>query len=123
MNEDVGIDPWSTDGETDYSRIVNQFGLEKVDYTTIPEPGMLHRRGIRPRPPKFLSSCSNFILIWCLSDLVAPGISMVPCLGFTEKSANPSEEIELIILLKRASLVERSILPLLATPNIEELSG
>ena len=46
MNEDLGIDPWSTDGETDYSRIVNQFGLEKVDHTTIPEPGMLHRRGI-----------------------------------------------------------------------------
>ena len=31
MNEDVGIDPWSSDGETDYSRIVNQFGLEMVD--------------------------------------------------------------------------------------------
>ena len=25
MNEDVGINPWSSDGETDYSRIVNQF--------------------------------------------------------------------------------------------------
>ena len=46
MNEDVGIDPWSSDGETDYSRIVNQFGLELVDQSAIPNPGMLHRRGV-----------------------------------------------------------------------------
>ena len=46
MNEYVGIDPWSTDGETDYARIVNQFGLEMVDQGTIPNPGMLHRRGV-----------------------------------------------------------------------------
>ena len=46
MNEDIGIDPWSSDGETDYSRIVNQFGLEMVDQNTVPNPGMLHRRGV-----------------------------------------------------------------------------
>ncbi len=46
MAEDVAIDPWSTDGETDYSRIVNKFGLETVDHSTLPNPGMLHRRGI-----------------------------------------------------------------------------
>ena len=31
MNEDIGIDPWSSVGETDYSRIVNLFDLEMVD--------------------------------------------------------------------------------------------
>ncbi len=46
MVGDGGIDPWSSDGETDYNRIVNQFGLEKVDPTLLPNPGMLHRRGI-----------------------------------------------------------------------------
>ena len=46
MKEDLGIDPWSSDGETDYSRIVDQFGLEIVDQSTVPNPGMLHRRGV-----------------------------------------------------------------------------
>ena len=46
MKEGLGIDPWSSDGETDYSRIVDQFGLEIVDQSTVPNPGMLHRRGV-----------------------------------------------------------------------------
>jgi len=40
------IDPWSSDQSTDYGRIVDQFGLDTVDLTSIPNPGMLHRRGI-----------------------------------------------------------------------------
>ena len=46
MAGDGLIDPWSSDDETDYSRIVEKFGLDMVDPSTIPNPGMLHRRGI-----------------------------------------------------------------------------
>ena len=30
----------------DYERIINQFGLESIDYSKLPNPHMLHRRGI-----------------------------------------------------------------------------
>ena len=40
------IDPWSSDQSTDYARIVKQFGLDTVDPSSMPNPGMLHRRGI-----------------------------------------------------------------------------
>ncbi|HJM24777.1 MAG TPA: hypothetical protein QF821_03930, partial [Candidatus Thalassarchaeaceae archaeon] len=40
------IDPWSSEQSTDYARIVNQFGLSPVDIDSLPNPGMLHRRGI-----------------------------------------------------------------------------
>ncbi len=40
------IDPWSSEQSTDYGRIVSQFGLSSVDLDTLPNPGMLHRRGI-----------------------------------------------------------------------------
>ena len=40
------IDPWSSEQSTDYSRIVQQFGLSSVDSRALPNPGMLHRRGI-----------------------------------------------------------------------------
>ncbi len=40
------IDPWSSDQSTDYDRIIKQFGLETVDPSSLPNPGMLHRRGI-----------------------------------------------------------------------------
>ena len=40
------IDPWSSEQSTDYSRIVQQFGLSSVDSSSLPNPGMLHRRGI-----------------------------------------------------------------------------
>ena len=40
------IDPWSSDQSTDYGRIIEQFGLGTVDPNEIPNPGMLHRRGI-----------------------------------------------------------------------------
>ena len=40
------IDPWSSEQSTDYARIRDQFGLEGVDVSRLPNPGMLHRRGI-----------------------------------------------------------------------------
>ncbi len=46
MAGDVSIDPWSSSQSTDYTRIIEQFGLEKVDYSVLPNPHMLHRRGI-----------------------------------------------------------------------------
>ena len=46
MEKTGRIDPWSSDQSTDYSRIVHQFGLSSVDTNTLPNPGMLHRRGI-----------------------------------------------------------------------------
>ena len=55
--------------------------------------------------------------------MVAPGISIVPCVGLDEKSANQIGDIKSIILLKIASLKDRSNLPLLSTPKIAEFSG
>lgn len=40
------IDPWSSEQSTDYARIRDQFGLESLDLTQVPNPSMLHRRGI-----------------------------------------------------------------------------
>ena len=40
------IDPWSSEQSQDYARIIDQFGLGSVDVSTIPNPSMLHRRGI-----------------------------------------------------------------------------
>lgn len=44
--DDVRIDPWSSQQSTDYSRIRDQFGLSAVNLADIPNPSMLHRRGI-----------------------------------------------------------------------------
>jgi tryptophanyl-tRNA synthetase len=46
MAGDVSIDPWSSSQSTDYARIIQQFGLETVDHSILPNPHMLHRRGI-----------------------------------------------------------------------------
>ena len=46
MEAAVRIDPWSSEQSTDYARIRDQFGLEGVDVSKLPNPGMLHRRGI-----------------------------------------------------------------------------
>ena len=46
MNEDVVIDPWGSSQSTDYSRIIDQFGLSSMDSLRIPNPSKLHRRGI-----------------------------------------------------------------------------
>ncbi len=40
------IDPWSSEQSTDYARIIEQFGLSSVDVESLPDPGILHRRGI-----------------------------------------------------------------------------
>ena len=44
--EDVVIDPWGSAQSTDYSRIIEQFGLSSMDSVTLPQPSRLHRRGI-----------------------------------------------------------------------------
>ena len=45
--EDAGhIDPWSSEQSTDYDRISTQFGLESIELSKIPNPNILHRRGI-----------------------------------------------------------------------------
>ena len=46
MDNTGRIDPWSSEQSTDYDRIVRQFGLSSVDPNSLPNPGMLHRRGI-----------------------------------------------------------------------------
>ena len=46
MKDNGRIDPWSSEQSTDYEKIINQFGLESVDSSVMPDPGMLHRRGI-----------------------------------------------------------------------------
>ena len=40
------IDPWESKGIKNYDEICEKFGLEKIDYTALPEPTHLHRRGI-----------------------------------------------------------------------------
>ena len=44
--EDVIIDPWGSAQSTDYSRIIDQFGLSSMDDVSLPSPSRLHRRGI-----------------------------------------------------------------------------
>ena len=44
--EDVVIDPWGSAQSTDYSRIIDQFGLSSMDNMNLPSPSRLHRRGI-----------------------------------------------------------------------------
>ena len=46
MKDNGRIDPWSSEQSTDYEKIINQFGLESVDSSVMPNPGILHRRGI-----------------------------------------------------------------------------
>ena len=42
----LSIDPWSSTQSTDYSRIIEQFGLSNLGNLTLPNPSHLHRRGI-----------------------------------------------------------------------------
>ena len=42
----LSIDPWSSTQSTDYSRIIEQFGLSNLSNLTLPNPSHLHRRGI-----------------------------------------------------------------------------
>ena len=46
MGTDYRIDPWSSQQSTDYQRLIQKFGLEPVDLSSIPDPSALHRRGI-----------------------------------------------------------------------------
>ena len=42
----VDINPWSSEVSTDYERIIEQFGLEPISLSQIPNPSLHHRRGI-----------------------------------------------------------------------------
>ena len=44
--EKVNIDPWSSTQSTDYTRIIEQFGLSNMNNLSLPDPSHLHRRGI-----------------------------------------------------------------------------
>ena len=46
MNDDVTIDPWGSSQSTDYSRIIEKFGLSSMDGVSLESPSRLHRRGI-----------------------------------------------------------------------------
>lgn len=46
MDEKLTIDPWGSSQSTDYSRIIDQFGLSSLDGLAIENPSRLHRRGI-----------------------------------------------------------------------------
>lgn len=46
VEDKLNIDPWSSTQSTDYSRIIDQFGLSNFNNLTLPNPSHLHRRGI-----------------------------------------------------------------------------
>ena len=46
MNDDVTIDPWGSSQSTDYSKIIEKFGLSSMDGVSLESPSRLHRRGI-----------------------------------------------------------------------------
>ena len=46
MNDEISIDPWGSSQSTDYSRIIEKFGLSSMDNVSIESPSRLHRRGV-----------------------------------------------------------------------------
>ena len=46
MNDDVTIDPWGSSQSTDYSGIIDKFGLSSMESVKVPNPSKLHRRGV-----------------------------------------------------------------------------
>ena len=46
MDDKVTIDPWGSSQSTDYSRIIENFGLSSMDGVAIDSPSRLHRRGV-----------------------------------------------------------------------------
>ena len=46
MGDAGHIDPWSSEQSTDYDRLSTQFGLDSIELSKIPNPNILHRRGI-----------------------------------------------------------------------------
>ena len=46
MDDEVTIDPWGSSQSTDYSRIIEKFGLSSMDGISLNSPSRLHRRGV-----------------------------------------------------------------------------
>ena len=46
MNDKVTIDPWGSSQSTDYSRIIEKFGLSPMSNVNLSDPSRLHRRDI-----------------------------------------------------------------------------
>ena len=46
MNDEVTLDPWGSSQSTDYSRIIEQFGLSSMSNVKLNDPSGLHRRDI-----------------------------------------------------------------------------
>ncbi len=46
MDEEVSIDPWGSSQSTDYSKIIEKFGLSRMDGVFLDSPSKLHRRGV-----------------------------------------------------------------------------
>ena len=46
MDDEVSIDPWGSSQSTDYSRIIEKFGLSSMDGVSLNSPSRLHRRGV-----------------------------------------------------------------------------
>ena len=46
MNDEVSIDPWGSSQSTDYSRIIEKFGLSSMEGVSLNSPSRLHRRGV-----------------------------------------------------------------------------
>ena len=54
----LSIDPWSSTQSTDYSRIIQQFGLSDFNNLTLPDPSHLHRAELS-LPIVTWTSCST----------------------------------------------------------------
>ena len=46
MDDEVSIDPWGSSQSTDYSKIIEKFGLSSMDGVSLNSPSRLHRRGV-----------------------------------------------------------------------------
>ena len=46
MDDEVSIDPWGSSQSTDYSGIIEKFGLSSMDGVSLSSPSRLHRRGV-----------------------------------------------------------------------------
>ena len=46
MDDEVSIDPWGSSQSTDYSRIIEKFGLSSMEGVSLNSPSRLHRRGV-----------------------------------------------------------------------------
>ena len=46
MDDEVSIDPWGSSQSTDYSKIIEKFGLSSMEGVSLSSPSRLHRRGV-----------------------------------------------------------------------------